>query len=178
MIFSALFRVWVEIFGEEKLNFWRRCVFKNFWNHSYAFQIMKTGYELYFCRKFRVFQKFWVLGFLIDKKKIYIYIYIFRPKLTLSFDSCLIGWTLFLKHFYNFSIPLDQSNVMFFKVFKKNQISFSKFCLPFDSSRFLYIQKNFFFFGSFPSQKLKDFYLHTRYDSFILSFWLIYMHFA
>ena len=163
-MFNTLFRVWVELFEEEKLNFWwgkfyflkKMC----FWKLLESF--MKLGFELCFCRKFQVLKKFWVSAFSIvqsclstDRKRA-----IFRSKLTISFDSCSIPFVQSKSVFKIFRLPLDSSRPIEFHVFqilKRNQISTFQNFVFFLSSPLDFSTLNFFFFFVFSESKLQRF---------------------
>ena len=171
-----------RIFDEENIIAWRRCVFEIFWNHSYAFHIMKSDFKLCSYRKFQVFQK--VLGLHVfdwsnlsldqlknvnfEAKTLCLFRFMFDSFWSIE-TSFKIFWSL-----------LDSSRPIEFHVFfwnKRNQTS--SFQTLSSSSQFLYTQFLFlflFFFESklqvfFPQQLVRPFY-----PSFLIKLHA-YMHF-
>ena len=100
---------------------------------------------------------------------------VFRPKLTISFDSYSIPFDQSKSVFKIFRLPLNSSRLIEFQNFqflKRNQISIFQKILS-SSSRPLSIPLHFFFsFFFFLSQSFKGFHLLTWYVSFTLFFWV------
>ena len=188
VMFNTLFRVLVEIFEEKSWSLrknligWRKCVFEDFWNHSYTFHIMKTGFKLCFYRKFQVFKKknLWVFMFSIDwtffstNRKMWI----FRPKLIAN--SIPIRLLLDQSNFVSLNLRslLDCSRLIEIRIFWiRKAFDTSVYPIPFHSLQFLSFLENFLL--SLLESKLQGFlrcHLVRLFYHFLSIIFNLHMH--